>query len=155
MIECSLGLLQFTLSELTVRSHIGQLGFRDGDAVFFCLAFLKKIGLCGSPNFWIVREGERMIWSPEEIRQLRQRLGWSRAELARRLGMSSALVFQLEQGEVAVNSETTDELEHLQDLLKSYNLRTVATPLAESQLSCQSWEQVQDDWLGLDDENLK
>lgn len=45
-----------------------------------------------------------MIWTADELRQLRYRLGWSRAELARSLGCEVAKVHEWEVSGIAPDS---------------------------------------------------
>lgn len=51
-----------------------------------------------------------MEWDAEQIRSLRRRLGWSHADLARRLGVQVESIHQWEKGE-AVPQEVTNDLE--------------------------------------------
>jgi transcriptional regulator with XRE-family HTH domain len=60
-----------------------------------------------------------MIWDSENIRELRRRLGWSQADLARRLKMNSAHVGQIEMGLEEPDLETTQSLELLSRLADS------------------------------------
>jgi transcriptional regulator with XRE-family HTH domain len=62
-----------------------------------------------------------MIWDSSAIRKLRLELGWSQAELGRRLGMDSQRMQALEAGQVGVDTETSLALERMQQHLSDYS----------------------------------
>jgi ribosome-binding protein aMBF1 (putative translation factor) len=51
-----------------------------------------------------------MVWDSDKIKSLRLRLGWSSADLARRLSCESVIVTSWEQGVVAPNENQEEEL---------------------------------------------
>ena len=51
------------------------------------------------------------MWSGERIRQLRLRLGWSAAEISRRLGMTTEQFKRIEAGESSLGVDTLQQLE--------------------------------------------
>lgn len=75
--------------------------------------------------------GAFVILSPEDIKQLRQRLGWSLAEMARRMGCSVETVAAWEAGHQSPDGEVISQLEYLESHLRSYSERILQTPLAE------------------------
>jgi transcriptional regulator with XRE-family HTH domain len=54
----------------------------------------------------------RVNWSADELRHLRYRLGWSRAELARSLGCEISVVFNWETGGLAPDTAHRNHLLH-------------------------------------------
>ncbi|MAF90960.1 MAG: helix-turn-helix transcriptional regulator [Bdellovibrionota bacterium] len=62
-----------------------------------------------------------MGWSSERIRQLRLKLGWSRAEFGRRLGLNLDGVYKLEDGALLLSAAILDELDKLQESVESYS----------------------------------
>jgi transcriptional regulator with XRE-family HTH domain len=72
-----------------------------------------------------------VILNPEDIKQLRQRLGWSLAEMARRMGCSVDIVSAWEAGHQSPDSEVINQMEYLESYLHSYSQRISQTPLAE------------------------
>lgn len=54
-----------------------------------------------------------MEWTAEQIRSLRCRMGWSQADLARRLACESALIVRWEQGQEVPPMTTKPILEML------------------------------------------
>jgi transcriptional regulator with XRE-family HTH domain len=72
-----------------------------------------------------------VILNPEDIRQLRQRLGWSAAEMARRMGCSIELVAAWEAGHQSPDPEVINQMEYLDSYMRSYSDRISQTPIAE------------------------
>ena len=74
-------------------------------------------------------------WTPQNIKLLRQRLGWTRAEFSRRIGVRQEMVLSWEEGQKTPDGETINQLRTLLDHLQSYNLNLSADPLAEIYLA--------------------
>lgn len=72
-----------------------------------------------------------MVLNPEDIRQLRQRLGWSAAEMARRMGCSVDIVTAWEAGHQSPDPEILQQMEYLDNHMRSYSDRISQTPMAE------------------------
>ena len=72
-----------------------------------------------------------MISNPKDIRQLRQRLGWSVAEMARRMGCSVQIVTAWEAGQQSPDAEVLNQMEYLDGYGRSYSERISQTPMAE------------------------
>lgn len=62
-----------------------------------------------------------MKWTGEKVKSLRLKLGWSRAELGRRLGLNVSQVFELEEGKLPLVQETIDSLYQLSSHLNDYS----------------------------------
>ena len=70
-------------------------------------------------------------WSPEKIKNLRQRLGWSAADFSRHFGVSSLIVLDWESG---VSRPTSDDILHIERLefhLESSTAQLQTGPQAE------------------------
>ena len=61
-----------------------------------------------------------MIWSTEHVKSLRLRLGWSRAEFGRRLGLDLERVYKLEEGSLTLDNELLTALDTLSASLEDY-----------------------------------
>lgn len=72
-----------------------------------------------------------MEWNAQEIRGLRLRLGWSAAELGRRLGVSVVRVMEWEAATSLVDSESINHLCFLRAFVEQNSLRVQQMPLAE------------------------
>jgi transcriptional regulator with XRE-family HTH domain len=72
-----------------------------------------------------------LITSPEDIKQLRQRLGWSVAEMARRMGCSTDVVGAWENGHQSPDPDVLNQMLYLENYLHSYCERILQKPLAE------------------------
>ena len=75
------------------------------------------------------------IWTPQNIKLLRQRLGWSRAEFSRRVGVKQELVLSWEEGRKKPDTETINQMRTLMDHLQNYNESLTSDPLAEVYLA--------------------
>lgn len=62
-----------------------------------------------------------MAWTGDEIKDLRLKLGWSRAELGRRLGFNLDQMFALEAGQLPLDQEVVHELDMMRDHLDDYS----------------------------------
>ncbi len=82
------------------------------------------------------------IWTGAKIRSLRQRLGWSMADLSRRLGCASDVVRALECEELHPTREQEIQFERLFFHLEIYNDQTASGPKAESVLAQGTVEQI-------------
>lgn len=72
-----------------------------------------------------------MALNPQDIRTLRQRLGWSVAEMARRMGCTTELITQWEAGAQKPESESMNQLQHLRDHADGNSERIREKPVVE------------------------
>lgn len=72
-----------------------------------------------------------MSWNPEKIRFLRQRMGWSQSDLARRLQCESKLVIDWEVGGRAPHAMHLQTLELLSFQAENIMDQVLSSPLAE------------------------
>lgn len=62
-----------------------------------------------------------MNWDSASIRKLRLELGWSQAEMGRRLGMDMQRLQSLELGQCCVDTEVSLSLERMRQHLRDYS----------------------------------
>ena len=75
-----------------------------------------------------------MQLSATSIRTLRQRLGWSLAEMARQMGCSTELIGQWETGSTVPEAEAMNQLHYLQNRVEKNSETVSQKPLAETQM---------------------
>lgn len=88
-----------------------------------------------------------MNWTPEDIKKLRQRFGWSRAEMARHLGCKTETVSILENGDDSPDPEVCHQMEHLLNCVDANAQSTQRRAQAESRLTSDRLDQVHFDDL--------
>lgn len=81
-------------------------------------------------------------WTPTAIKTLRQKLGWTRAELSRRVGVSVALVQAWEEGNESPEADAQNTLLSLEGHLQKYSDSISTDPLAEKVLAQKGLNQV-------------
>ena len=59
--------------------------------------------------------------SNAKLKSLRMELGWSQAEMARRVGMETKRWQSIEEGKVGLDIETKEQLQHLSHHLRDYS----------------------------------
>jgi transcriptional regulator with XRE-family HTH domain len=62
-----------------------------------------------------------MIWDSIAIRKLRLELGWSQAELGRRLGLDADRMQSLEAGHASVDTDISLSLDRMKHHLRDYS----------------------------------
>lgn len=72
-----------------------------------------------------------MIWTAQNAKELRQRLGWSVAEMARRMGCKVETVMAWEQGTLAMDGEVQNQMRLLEGHVLFNSKRISQTPRAE------------------------
>lgn len=77
-----------------------------------------------------------------DIRCLRQRLGWSVAEMARQMGCSTALIGQWEAGAAHPEAEALNQLKYLQGYVDHNSERTRQCPEAEDRMETRNLSQL-------------
>jgi DNA-binding transcriptional regulator YiaG len=84
-----------------------------------------------SPQNRAENKSAKLLWTKESIKSLRQRLGWSQAELSRRLRCSSAEVLLWEAGEATPPRNLSNELLLLSKQAEACSQEVQSAPLAE------------------------
>lgn len=77
-----------------------------------------------------------------EIRQLRQRLGWSLAEMARQMGCSTALITNWESGASVPEAESLNQLRFLQGHVDTVSEQVRRGPEAEFYMESERLSQL-------------
>ncbi|MGE0762544.1 MAG: multiprotein-bridging factor 1 family protein [Bdellovibrionales bacterium] len=90
-----------------------------------------------------------MKWSPQEIRCLRLQLGWSAADLGRRLGCTTQIVMQWECGDIKPDPEMQNHFHYLSNFVEQNALRLARTPHAEALMNQEQLSQVTHDVVAL------
>jgi transcriptional regulator with XRE-family HTH domain len=83
-----------------------------------------------------------MIWQGADVRQLRQRLGWSRAELARRLGVELSAVTTWEDANQPPTEDYSDHLNFMLRHVESHCDSMARKPLAEALMAYLNLSQI-------------
>lgn len=83
-----------------------------------------------------------MDWDCQQIRGLRLRLGWSAAELSRRLGCSVELVLCWEKSEGRPDAEVFNQLSFLVAYVEQNALLLTQIPLAEAVMEREHLAQI-------------
>ena len=81
-------------------------------------------------------------WTPAAIKTLRQKLGWTRAELSRRVGVTVSTIQAWEEGAGAPEAEAQNTLLSLEGHLQKYSDSLSTDPLAEKVLAQKGLNQV-------------
>ncbi|MEQ1875669.1 MAG: helix-turn-helix domain-containing protein [Bdellovibrionia bacterium] len=84
-------------------------------------------------------------WSSAEIRQLRLRLGWSQAELARHLGCRQQTVSEWETDAYAPQNAYSKLLEQLKDQSQVHSDQIRRRPVAEAMMKQVGFSQITGD----------
>jgi len=83
-------------------------------------------------------------FTAEEIRQLRYRLGWSQAEMARCLKLELATVSSIESGKATLPVEIRSSLLQIMNQAESNAERTQRVPIAEVLMKDLGLSQIHD-----------
>jgi transcriptional regulator with XRE-family HTH domain len=78
--------------------------------------------------------GAIMKFNGQDIRTLRQRLGWSMAEMGRRMGCNAALIGQWESEKATPDADAMNQLCFLRDHVDSASEHVAQKPLAEKEM---------------------
>jgi predicted transcriptional regulator len=97
--------------------------------------------------------GNSMNWTPEEVRQLRYRLGYSQAEMARHLQMEFSVFSKFEAGTVPVPPELRGTLIRILQQAESMADRTMRGPIAEVMMKDRGLSQIHDFEVDLESED--
>lgn len=77
-----------------------------------------------------------------DIRHLRQRLGWSLAEMARQMGCGTELLKKWEAGSLLPDSDALNQLRYLRNHVDSYNEQIAQKPQAEREMEARNVAQL-------------
>jgi ribosome-binding protein aMBF1 (putative translation factor) len=80
--------------------------------------------------------------SATDFKKLRQRLGWSVAEMARQMGCSVDIVVSWEAGTQAPDNEVINQMRYLQTYVESYNDKIAQLPMAEREMEAKALSQL-------------
>ena len=83
-----------------------------------------------------------MDWNSEQIRQLRQRCGWSVAEMARHLGCRTDTVQNFEGGRELPDPEVCHQFENIRSCCESNAATTMQLALADQQIEGRGLDQI-------------
>jgi transcriptional regulator with XRE-family HTH domain len=83
-----------------------------------------------------------MSLSGSDIRTLRQRLGWSLAEMARQMGCTTELIVQWEAGASRPDAEALNQLHYLQGHVEQNSRHLAEEPACETRLESRRLTQV-------------
>jgi ribosome-binding protein aMBF1 (putative translation factor) len=90
-----------------------------------------------------------MTWTSKEIKELRQRCGWSVAEMARQLGCRAETVKDLEGGSQAPDSEICHVMEHIRNCAEANAETTRRQARADIRMQGAGLDQIHRDDLDL------
>lgn len=83
-----------------------------------------------------------MALNKHDIRTLRQRLGWTMAEMARRMGCTSVLIQAWENGSIQPDPEAMNQLHYLQFHVEKKSHQVSQTPVAEKEMESRGVAQL-------------
>lgn len=83
-----------------------------------------------------------MSLNGSDIRTLRQRLGWSLAEMARRMGCTTVLVQAWEDGSSRPDNESLNQLRYLLGHVESTSQQVAQFPIAEREMDSRGVAQL-------------
>lgn len=83
-----------------------------------------------------------MSWNGKDLRKLRLELGWSQAELGRRLSMNAARVQSLENDECSFDSDCKLQLDRMSQHLRDYSRTLQNSSRSEKHLKEKSLNQI-------------
>lgn len=75
-----------------------------------------------------------MSFNKQDIRSLRQRLGWSLAEMARQMGCTASLIGKWETGASEPDSESLNQLRYLRNHVETYSEQIRELPQLEKEM---------------------
>jgi len=75
-----------------------------------------------------------MNFNGTHIKTLRQRLGWSVAEMARRMGCNTKLIQAWEKEAAKPDPEALNQLRYLQNHVESYSEQIAQKPIVEKEM---------------------
>ncbi len=99
---------------------------------------------------------ERSEWSAHQIKTLRYQLGWSQADMARRLGCTLQCIMNWEEGADLPEADQSKRLDQLRFTAGHHGRKLGRLPIAEKHMGERSLAQIRDEELDLlsEDEGL-
>ena len=88
-------------------------------------------------------ENQTSEWTKENLRSLRLRLGWTRSDLARRLGCSQEHVASMEDGSLKIDLSAQGELQVILRHAEACSDEVKHTPACENEMDRSALEQVE------------
>lgn len=85
-----------------------------------------------------------MNWTSDELRQLRYRLGWSQAEMARNLKLDLSVVNAWETGATPPTTEHCNALFSIMNQAESNAEKVQRRPIAEAMMRTRGLSQIHD-----------
>lgn len=82
-------------------------------------------------------------WTKENLRSVRLRLGWTRSDLARRLGCSQELIAAMEDGSIEIESSAQNDLQIILRHAETCSDEVKHTPACENEMERTALEQVE------------
>ncbi|MNK87819.1 hypothetical protein D3C87_1077640 [compost metagenome] len=88
-------------------------------------------------------ENQNSEWTKENLRSLRLRLGWTRSDLARRLGCSQDIVASMEDGSLEIDLSAQGDLQVLLRHAETCSDEVKHMPACENEMDRTALEQVE------------
>ncbi len=79
----------------------------------------------------------------DDIKHLRHQLGWSAAEMARRLALKTEIFLKYETGEFQASDDVLSQLQAISNFVESNAIRVNSTPLVEEMMRDLGVDQIQ------------
>jgi predicted transcriptional regulator len=88
-------------------------------------------------------ENQNSEWTKENLRSLRLRLGWTKSDLARRLGCSQDIVASMEDGSLEIDLSAQGDLQVILRHAETCSDEVKHTPACENEMDRSALEQVE------------
>lgn len=88
-------------------------------------------------------DNQNSEWTKENLRSLRLRLGWTRSDLARRLGCTQDIVASMEDGSLEIDLSAQGDLQVILRHAETCSDEVKNTPACENEMDRSALEQVE------------
>jgi len=88
-------------------------------------------------------ENQNSEWTKENLRSLRLRLGWTKSDLARRLGCSQEIIASMEDGSLEIDLSAQGDLQVILRHAETCSDEVKHTPACENEMDRSALEQVE------------
>lgn len=88
-------------------------------------------------------ENHNPEWTKENLRSLRLRLGWTKSDLARRLGCAQEVVASMEDGSLEIDLSAQGDLQVILRHAETCSDEVKNTPACENEMDRTALEQVE------------